>query len=149
MSAYTDRIATLLRQDGTIQFHCGQRVYGFDIRQTGAVEANSVYDAEGFLQPTICIDDRGGLRRRDAPSGSYNDTLDVWVLAERFPAGSATLDALVGRIVTILHRWQDGPTKALLTYSGRLGQQYDPPPDSGMLDRVSFAKSGIFVGIKS
>lgn len=149
MSAFASRIVTLMKADGIVNFYTAGRVYPHDIRQSGSAEANSAYDvATGFLQPTICVVDGPGTHSRLAPSGTYTDTLDIWIMADRLPTGSVTVDELATRVTTLLHRWQDTTTKALLTYAGRLGQQYDPD-GSGIIDRVSFTKTGFFMGVRS
>lgn len=148
MSTLTQRIADALRPDGTINFHCAQRVYPFDIRTAGPQARKDVVTDEGYQLPTICVDDQGAIRNPLAPVGTAEGTVAVWILAERSYAsadGAEVIDALVDRTIAVLHRWQDATTKTYLTFAGRLGQQYDPAPGSGMLDRLDFKAASVLM----
>ena len=148
MSTLTQRIVDALKPDGTIQFHCAQRVYPFDIRTAGPQARTGTTDENGYQLPTICVDDQGSLRNPLAPSGTAEGVVAIWILAEReygAANGAEVIDALVDRIIAILHRWQDATTKTYLTFAGRLGQQYDPAPGSGMLDRLDFKAASVLM----
>lgn len=147
MSALTERIADVLKLDTVIATHCADRVYPFDIRQAGPQASATAEDASGFLYPTICVDDQGGARNAFAFSGTTEDTIAVWIMAERGYDGSGTgiIEAVANRVMVLMHGWQDGPTKTYLTYASRLGQQYDPAPDTGVIDRVTFRAASVLL----
>lgn len=147
MSAFTQRLANILKADGTIQFHCSDRVIPYDIRTAGPQARTNVEDAYGFLLPTICVDDQGGARSAFAPSGTTEDQIAVWLLAERGGDGSGSdiLQTVADRVIALLHRYQDPPTRAYLTYVSRMGQQYDPAPATGMLDLITFRAASVLM----
>lgn len=138
--------------DSGIAAICGTRVYPYDIRTAGPDAHTEVTTPEGYHLPTICVDDQGAFRNPLAPMGTTDGAIAIWMIAERSlngVSGSDILDTLAARITAVLHCWQDEPTKAYLTYSGRLGQQYDPFPDTGMIDRVDFKSAAVLIGVRT
>lgn len=148
MSGLATRVADVFKADAAMVAIAGDRVFDRDIRQAGTRAMTNVYDMNGFLLgPTVSVDDQGGPSNPFGPSGAYDDRLAVWLFADGTPEGRAALDSVTQRVVVLLHRWQDPASKAFLTYANRLGQRDDPPPDSGVIDQVTFRIGGIFPGI--
>lgn len=146
MSALATRVVAVLEADATTVALTADRVFDRDIRQAGPGSVTNVWDVNGFLLgPTISVDDQGGTRPPFAPPGAYDDRLAVWLMADGTPEGRAALDALAGRVTVLLSNWQDPVTRAYLTYQRRVGQQHDPPPDTGVIDGVIFRVGGIFL----
>jgi len=142
-----DRVVTLLKADSAIAAICGPRVYPEDVRIAGPGAYPEAKTRAGYWLPTLAVDDGGGVAAPFGPSGSYQDRLTVWAFGEhnRRP----DIGVLVFQVFTLLHRWQDTDSRALLVFGDRLGYQPDPPPDTGGMDRITFSVSGITVGIRS
>jgi hypothetical protein len=136
-------IVTVLQADPEIADLVETRVYDHDIRRSKHPE---VFDAYGYLMPTLSVDDRGGTRPAFAPSGAYQDSLQVWAFANGTQVGRATVRTLMDRTISILHGWQDPETKSRLSFADRLGDQASSIED-GAMDYVRFQVVGIHLGI--
>jgi len=101
----------------------------------------------GYWLPTLAVDDGGGVAAPFGPSGAYQDRLTVWAFGEH----NRRLDiaVLIARAWVLLHGWQDTDSRALLRMGDRLGYQPDPPPDTGGMDRITFAVNGVAIGVRS
>lgn len=142
----SDRVVTLLTNDATVATLATGGVYPEDIRLAGPA-AYPLTREKGFWRPTVCVDDAGGVAAPLGPSGSYADRLVVWVFGESSDRG--VIDQLAQRVIALLHRWQDGTTRAFLVYGSRTGYQPDPAPATGALDSITFGVAGIALGIRS
>ena len=142
----TDRIVTLLSADATITTLATGGVYPEDIRLAGPT-AYPATRAGGFWRPTVCVDDAGGVAAPLGPLGSYADRLVIWIFAES--SDRTAMDLIARRVITLLHRWQDSTTRALLVYGSRVGYQPDPAPLTGALESITFGVNGIALGIRT
>lgn len=154
MSALTTYLQPILANDGYVASRTSNRVFAYDIRTAGP-DAHAdgdpvpVESDKGFQLCTICIDDQGSLASPLAPSGAEDARISIWIFDEWSSAGRARINELAVRIKQLLHLYQDPNTKALLTWTGRLGIQPDPPPDTGALDQVTFIARYLPAGIRS
>ena len=139
-----DRVVTLLKADSAITAICGQRVYPEDVRMAGPDAYPEAKTRAGYWLPTLAVDDGGGVAAPFGPSGAYQDRLTVWAFGEH----NRRLDiaVLIARVWVLLHGWQDTDSRALLRMGDRLGYQPDPPPDTGGMDRITFAVNGVVLG---
>ncbi len=139
-------IVTKLLADSAITQYTGPRIYDHDVRRRKHPEIMDTDDK--LILPTISVDDRGGFGRGFlAPSGTFQDTVYVWVFTRNDPTdyqrGIPANQAIVERLCETLHRWQDPVSRSMLTYQGRLGNQDGVLTESGM-DYVQFQANGVF-----
>lgn len=149
MTTLADRVVTLLKADSVLAATFAARFYPEDIRMAGPDAYRDAWTDTGYWLPTLAVDDGGGVAAPLGPSGAYQDRLTVWAFAEGSAEGRAAIATGLARVAVLLHRWQDPQTRALLAFGDRLGYQPDPPPDTGGMDRISFAVNGIAVGVRS
>lgn len=154
MSALTTYLQPILANDGTVASYCSNRVFAYDIRTAGP-DAHAdgdlipVVSDVGYQLCTICIDDQGSLQSPLAPLGAEQGRVAVLIFDEWSSAGRTRIDALALRVKQLLHLYQDPTTKALLTWSNRLGIQPDPPPRTAALDQVTFTTAFVPSGIRT
>ncbi len=142
-----DRVVTLLKADSVIAATFAGRAYPEDVRIAGPNAYPEARTPAGYWLPTLAVDDGGGVAAPFGPSGAYQDRLTVWAFGEHNRRPDIAL--LMNRVRVLLHRWQDTDSRALLVVSDRLGYQPDPPPDTGGMDRITFAVNGVVVGARS
>lgn len=154
MSVLATNLTPILANDSIVIGQCSNRVFGYDIRTAGP-DSHGPSDTiptvsdKGFQLCTICVDDQGGVPPPFAPLGAEQDRIVVWILDEWSAAGRARIDLLAARVKVLLHLYQEPSSKAMVRWTGRLGIQRDPIPDTGALDQVTFAASRIPTGIRS
>lgn len=153
MSVLATNLADYIDNDATVVSQCSNRIFGYDVRTAGPNDHGPgalipIVSDRGFQLCTICVDDQGSIQPPFAPSGAEQDRVVVWILDEWSAAGRSRIDLLAARIKVLLHRYQDPGTKAMVTWTGRLGIQPDPLPDTGAMDQVTFAASRIPTGIR-
>jgi len=144
MTTLADRVVTLLKADSAITAICGQRVFPEDVRNAGPDAYPESKTRAGYWLPTLAVDDGGGVAAPFGPSGAYQDRLTVWAFSERWERYRVA--ELTARVTVLLHGWQDTDSRALLRMGDRLGYQPDPPPDTGGMDRITFAVNGVVLG---
>lgn len=149
MATMASHVAARLIQDTEIVSYTSDRVYAYDIRADGPDAHPEVYGPYGFTQPTICVDDAGGIAPPFAPSGTYVDRLTIWIFAENSATGRTAMDQLAARIWIRLHRWQEANTKALLLYADRTGFVADPSPFTGAMEQLTFRAAGTLAGVST
>lgn len=148
MTTLADRVVTLLKADSAITAICGQRIYPEDVRIAGPDAYPEAKTRAGYWLPTLAVDDGGGVAAPFGPRGAYQDRLTVWAFSERWERYRVA--ELMERVtVLILNEGQDATTRAMFTFADRLGYQPDPPPDTGGMDRATFAVNGIQMGVRS
>jgi hypothetical protein len=154
MSALTAYLQPILANDSTVASQCSNRVFAFDIRKSGPNaygpdSAIPVVSDVGFQLCTICIDDIGSIAPALSPLGATQDRVAVWIFDEWSAAGRSRIDLLADRVRVLLHLYQEPTTRALLTWTGRLGIQPDPPPATAAIDQVTFNAIYVPIGIRT
>lgn len=153
MSVLATNLTPILANDATVISNCANRVFAYDIRTAGP-DANGpgavipTVTENGYQLCTICVDDQGGVPPPFGPSGAEQDRIVVWIFDEWSVAGRARIDLLAARVKVLLHLYQEPSSKAIVRWTGRLGIQRDPIPDTGALDQVTFSASRIPAGIR-
>lgn len=149
MNLLTTYLKQYLAQDTTITSYTSTRIYEREIRGAGP-EAADIYGPNGYVLPTIILNDVGGTGAPLGPQGAYNDRLEVTVIAQNSSdatKGRPALNALTTRLVQKLHRYQDPTLKAYLTIADRTGFVPDPSPETGAQERLTFAVAGTYAGV--
>ncbi len=149
MTTLADRVVTILKADSVIAATFAGRAYPEDVRIAGPGAYPEAKTRAGYWLPTLAVDDGGGVAAPFGPSGAYQDRLTIWAFAEGTTAGRAAIATGLARVAVLLHRWQDTDSRALLVFGDRLGYQPDPPPDTGGMDRITFAVNGVAIGVRS
>ena len=141
MSALATAIAADLAADPVIAGIVNGRITDRDIRRTGWERNSTYFDTDGFIRPSLMVDDAGDLRPPFGHTAEMLATVYVWGFAPRTTAGRTALDTLMARTQVLMHRWQDPDTGAMALPSGRLGQQTDDT--DAVMDRVELSVSGV------
>ena len=154
MSVLATNLTPILANDATVIANCANRVLPFDIRTAGPDAYGPgalipVVSENGFQLCTICVDDQGGVPPPFAPLGAEQDRIVVWIFDEWSATGRARIDLLAARVKVLLHLYQEPSSKAIVRWTGRLGIQPDPLPDTGALDQVTFSAVRLPSGIRS
>ncbi|HEU0165744.1 MAG TPA: hypothetical protein VFQ54_11930 [Thermomicrobiales bacterium] len=150
MTRLAERVLTALLADSAIATLVDGRAFPYDIRIAGpSSQFPTVYDAFGAIEgPTMLVVDGGAGRTMSGLLGAYDGRLVVWGLVDgATETGRDDLATLMTRSAAVLIGWQDTESKALLTFGDRRGPIDDPPPDTGVLDRVTFRVGGVHAGI--
>jgi hypothetical protein len=150
MSRLADRAMAALLADSTIATLVDGRAFPYDIRIAGPnSQFPTIYDAFGaILGPTMLVVDGGAGRTLSGLLGAYDGRLMVWGLVDgATETGRDDLATLMARATAVLVGWQDTVTKSVVTFGDRRGPIDDPPPDTGVLDRITFRVGGIHAGI--
>lgn len=135
------RVADYLETIPAITTIVDQRIFDVDYRVAGWNTAPiDVLDPDGFIMPTIVVDDTGSSRTIGGPTTAREPRIEVWIFATRFPNGVDACDNLAIEIDQALDGWQDPVSRELYTYVDTQGKQF---VEDGVLDRVYFRVAGI------